>query len=89
MAKHLTPEAVALLAELRGELAALAEWSAPAIHALLNTFAGNRSLGLGKVAQPLRVSLCGGTVSPPIDATVAVLGRDRTLARLDVRLNRG
>lgn len=88
VAKHLTADALALLAELRGELAALADWTAPAIHVLLNDFAGNRSLGLGKVAQPLRVALCGGTVSPPIDATVAVLGRDRVLARLESALKR-
>ncbi|MEY4762301.1 MAG: hypothetical protein RLZZ200_2157 [Pseudomonadota bacterium] len=81
-AKHLTPEALVLLAELRAELASLPEWNAPAVHALLNAFAGNRSLGLGKIAQPLRVALCGGTVSPPIDATVAVLGRSRVLDRL-------
>jgi glutamyl-tRNA synthetase len=86
VAKHLTPEARALLGELRAELAQLPDWSAAALHAFLNAFAGNRSLGLGKVAQPLRVVLCGGTVSPPIDATVALLGRDRVLARLDSKV---
>jgi glutamyl-tRNA synthetase len=35
------------------------------------------------VAQPLRVAVSGGTVSPPIDATLALLGQARTLARLD------
>ena len=81
-AKHLTAEALALLAALREQLAALPQWTAPAIHELLNAFAGQRSLGLGKVAQPLRVALSGGTVSPPIDATVAVLGREAVMARL-------
>jgi len=38
---------------------------------------------LGKVAQPLRVAVSGGGVSPPIDATLEILGRDVTLARLD------
>ena len=82
VAKHLTAEARALLAELHTRLAALQDWTAPALHALLNDFATERSLGLGKVAQPLRVALTGGTVSPPIDATVAVLGRERVLSRL-------
>jgi glutamyl-tRNA synthetase len=82
-AKHLTPEALQLLGELRARLQGLADWSAPAIHAELNEFATARTLGLGKVAQPLRVALSGGTVSPPIDATVALLGRERVLARLD------
>jgi glutamyl-tRNA synthetase len=81
-AKHLTPDARALLAALHAELVALPQWTAPAIHELLNAFAAARSLGLGKVAQPLRVALSGGTVSPPIDATAALLGREVVLARL-------
>jgi glutamyl-tRNA synthetase len=83
VAKNLTPEALVLLGELRGSLASLTEWSAPAIHNLLQEFAAMHSLGLGKIAQPLRVALTGGTVSPPIDATVSLLGKERALARLD------
>jgi glutamyl-tRNA synthetase len=37
---------------------------------------------LGKIAQPLRVAVTGGAVSPPIDVTVALIGRERVLARL-------
>jgi glutamyl-tRNA synthetase len=83
VAKHLTPDARALLADLRAALAGLADWTAAGAHTLLTEFAAVRSLGLGKVAQPLRVALTGGTVSPPIDATVALLGRERVLSRLD------
>ncbi|MGC4028197.1 MAG: glutamate--tRNA ligase [Steroidobacteraceae bacterium] len=83
VAKHLTADARTLLAELRTQMAGQQDWSAAALHALLNDFAGSRSLGLGKVAQPLRVAVTGGTVSPPIDATLALLGRERVLARLD------
>jgi glutamyl-tRNA synthetase len=83
VAKHLTADARSLLADLRVELAGLADWTAAAAHTLLTEFAAARSLGLGKVAQPLRVALTGGTISPPIDATVALLGRERVLARLD------
>jgi glutamyl-tRNA synthetase len=83
VAKNLTPEALAMLAQLRAAIAALAEWSAPVIHNLLQEFAAMHSLGLGKVAQPLRVALTGGTVSPPIDATVALLGRAEVSKRLD------
>jgi len=89
VAKHLTAEARALLAELRTELAGLADWTAAGAHTLLTEFAAARSLGLGKVAQPLRVALTGGTISPPIDATVALLGRERVLARLEGVLARG
>jgi glutamyl-tRNA synthetase len=86
VAKHLTPEAKALLAELRAVFAVTGEWKAPALHAALQVFAEARSLGLGKIAQPLRVAVTGGTVSPPIDATLAVLGREKVLARMDAAL---
>jgi glutamyl-tRNA synthetase len=39
-------------------------------------------LGLGKVAQPLRVAVCGSAVSPAIDVTLALLGKEKTLNRL-------
>jgi glutamyl-tRNA synthetase len=81
-AKHLTAESRALLAELAATLSNAPEWNAPALHTLLQEFAAARTLGLGKVAQPLRVAVTGGTVSPPIDATLALLGRERVLARL-------
>jgi len=80
--KHLAADAKALLGELGLRLGAVTQWNATAIHAVLEAFAQEKSLGLGKVAQPLRVAVSGGTVSPPIDATLALLGRERTLARV-------
>jgi glutamyl-tRNA synthetase len=82
-AKHLTPEARELLVELRTRFAASSEWTAAAIHTTLEGLAQEKSLGLGKIAQPLRVAVTGGTISPPIDATLALLGQARTLARMD------
>jgi len=81
-AKHLTEEARGLLSALWGRLEALGEWSASSIHAALEAIATERSVSLGKVAQPLRVAVTGGTVSPPIDQTLALLGKARTLGRL-------
>jgi glutamyl-tRNA synthetase len=83
VAKHLTAEVKALLIDLGVAFRALTDWSAPVLHTLLQEFAAARSLGLGKVAQPLRVAVTGGTISPPIDATLALLGKERVLARLD------
>jgi glutamyl-tRNA synthetase len=83
VARHLTPEARALLADLQKVFEQQAgDWTAPALHTLLQSFAEVRALGLGKVAQPLRVALTGGTISPPIDATLALLGRGKVLARM-------
>ncbi len=81
-AKHFNPASLALLAELRGQLEALPEWTTEALHAAVNGFAEAKGLGLGKIAQPIRVAVCGMAVSPPIDATLFLVGRERTLARL-------
>jgi glutamyl-tRNA synthetase len=81
--KHLTAEARLLLGELHARLAALGAWEAPAIHGVLEKLAAEKSLGLGKIAQPLRVAVPGGTVSPPIDATLVLLGRARALGRIE------
>ena len=81
--KHLAPEGRLLLERTRTILAALADWRAPAIHEAIQALAESNGIGLGKVAQPLRVAVSGGGVSPPIDQTLAILGREQTLARLD------
>ncbi|MEO8064279.1 MAG: glutamate--tRNA ligase [Pseudomonadota bacterium] len=81
--KHLTADGRAVLSELRTRLAALEDWQAPAIHAVLEGLATEKSLGLGKIAQPLRVAVSGGTVSPPIDATLVLLTKKRALDRIE------
>jgi glutamyl-tRNA synthetase len=85
-AKHLGGDAPQLLAKVRERLHALTAWDAVAIHAALNDLATQLGAGLGKIAQPLRVAVTGTSVSPPIDATLALLGRGRTLARIDAAL---
>jgi glutamyl-tRNA synthetase len=81
-AKHLTDEAKALLAELKDRLSRLSEWTASAVHGALESLATERGVGLGKIAQPLRVAVTGGTISPPIDHTLEILGKERVLGRL-------
>ena len=55
--------------DLSREFAELDDWTAPALHAIINGFAAGKGLSLGKLAQPIRLAVCGGTISPPIDAT--------------------
>jgi glutamyl-tRNA synthetase len=81
--KHLTASEVPALAQVRTCLAGVTEWSAASIHEALNALAARLGVGLGKIAQPLRVAVTGSSVSPPIDATLALVGRERTLARID------
>jgi glutamyl-tRNA synthetase len=85
-ASHLSGDALPTIARVRQRLAALPHWNAAAIHGALNDLATELQSGLGKIAQPLRVAVTGSAISPPIDATLALLGRDRTLARVDAVL---
>jgi glutamyl-tRNA synthetase len=81
--KHLTAESAALLDQSKSALAALPDWEASAIHGVIRSQAEAGGFGLGRVAQPIRVAVAGGSVSPPIDQTLAILGRQETLARLE------
>jgi glutamyl-tRNA synthetase len=80
-ASTLTAEARLMLREVAATLAQT-DFSVPAIDAALRAFAEQHGLKLGQVAQPLRAALTGSTVSPGIDATLAALGRDESLARI-------
>ncbi|MFV8836174.1 glutamate--tRNA ligase [Aquisalimonas sp. APHAB1-3] len=84
--KNLKDETRPALAALREALAAVAEWERGALHQTVQDVAERLELKLGKVAQPLRVALSGGPVSPPIDETLELLGRDVSLARIDAAL---
>ncbi|MBC7784597.1 MAG: glutamate--tRNA ligase [Burkholderiales bacterium] len=74
--------AIALQA-VRELLAGLPDWSAGPIEAALKQYCEQTQLGLGKVAQPIRVGISGSTVSPPIFDSLVFLGRERTLSRID------
>jgi len=80
--KNLTAAAAPALERVRNELATIENWQAAAIHGVVTATAEALGLGLGKVAQPIRVAVAGGPVSPPIDATLELLGRQASLARL-------
>jgi len=82
VSKHVTADVLALLAQASVELNRLQDWSAPAVHELISGLATGNGISLGKLAQPIRLAVCGGTVSPPIDATLAILGKAETLSRL-------
>ena len=80
--KNVTPEVLPLLAEAAMQFEQLADWSAPAVHTLINELAASAGVSLGKLAQPIRLAICGGTISPPIDATLAILGKAESLSRI-------
>ncbi len=76
-------QGMAVLREIRPNLAAVADWTAHTIESAVKQYAEPRQLGLGKVAQPIRVAVSGSTVSPPIFESLEFLGKDRALARID------
>lgn len=81
-------EALEILKIIREKLSAMDELNKEAIEKMLRGLADERSVGLGKVAQPLRVAICGTTISPPIFDSVKMLGKENTLARIDITLQR-
>ncbi|MBI4517328.1 MAG: glutamate--tRNA ligase [Deltaproteobacteria bacterium] len=81
-AKHLQPATAAPLRDLAGELAGLSQWNIDGLQQVFNAVMARHSLALGKLAQPVRVALTGGTTSPGIFEVLEVLGKERALARL-------
>jgi len=85
-AKHLDDAGKALLRKAREALAGVSPWVASNIDPVLKALSESAGVGLGKVAQPIRVAVTGSTVSPPIDETLELLGKDEALGRIDAAL---
>ncbi len=81
-------KALEILAVIHEKLSAAEQFNEQAIENMLRGLAEERQVGLGKVAQPLRVAICGTTVSPPIFDSVVLLGKENTLARIDIALKK-
>jgi glutamyl-tRNA synthetase len=84
--KHLKPAIRKPLNDLCERLAGLQDWNAEAIHEIIHAIAEQYILKLGKIAQPLRVAVTGGTISPPIDVTVKLIGKTRSVERIKFAL---
>ena len=84
--QHLTAEAIPVLIAMRDGLTGLEQWHKEAIHQVIVAVSEKLALKLGKIAQPVRVAVSGNTMSPPIDITLQLLGRERTVERLSAAL---
>jgi glutamyl-tRNA synthetase len=83
-AKFFKPEIAEALKSLVSEIGALdGDFGEPAIQAAFERVLGRFGMKLGQLAQPVRVALTGGTVSPGIYEVIAVLGAKRTVGRLE------
>jgi glutamyl/glutaminyl-tRNA synthetase len=74
---------LSMLKIVREKLEAMPELTEQGIEDMLRALAEQNAVGLGKVAQPLRVAITGSTISPPIFDSVQLLGKQNTLARID------
>jgi len=81
-ARHLTPKAAEVFSSLIAALEPIKDWRLSTIRQAVIQVSEEKGLKLGKVAQPLRVAVSGGAVSPPIDVTLELLGKARTLGRV-------
>jgi glutamyl-tRNA synthetase len=80
--KALRPVALEPLQCLQDELSQLNEWKSPAIHQIIESIIERLGLNMARVGQPLRVAVTGGSFSPPIDNTVEIIGKAKTLTRI-------
>ncbi len=81
-------DGLVMLSIIAEGLKSLPEVTAESIENLLRGIAEQKQVGLGKIAQPLRVALTGTTISPPIFDTVDILGLDRTLKRIALTITK-
>ena len=86
VAKHFKAETRVPLEDARARLAALTDWTPEAIGDVFKATAEAQGIGMGKIAQPMRVAITGTQVSPDIGHTVYLCGRDEALVRIDAAL---
>ena len=75
-------QGMAVLRELEPLLSTAPEWTTAALEQAMQQYCEKKALGLGKVAQPIRVAISGTTISPPIFQSLEFLGRERSLSRI-------
>ena len=80
--KHLRPVAEEPLRAVGNRLADLTHWEPERLNEAVRITAEELEIGMGKIAQPLRVALTGTAVSPSIDKTLWLIGRERSLERI-------
>ena len=70
------------LTEITPILEAIEDWTPEAINETIKTYCEEKEVGMGTVAQPIRIAISGATVTPPIDMTLSMLGQPKTIRRI-------
>lgn len=84
--KQFKPATAEVLQELKQGYEALEDWRASAIHQVIENTVEKLEVGFGKVGQPLRLAVTGTGNSPSIDITLELLGKEKTIQRIDKAL---
>ena len=80
--KHIKPNSAEVLLSLSQRLNQLEQWQADSLHKAVQETVEQFAVGFAKVAQPVRIAVTGSTNSPSIDQTLALLGKNETMLRL-------
>jgi len=81
--KHLTPDVAPLLSELILRLRSVEHFTHDEVEKVFNALVAEKGIKLGKLAQPVRVALTGGTVSPGIFEVLEVMGKEKAIKRIE------
>jgi glutamyl-tRNA synthetase len=86
--KVMRPETASLLDAAVDVLRAVENWDAQSVQGALEPLLEDRGVKPNALYQPIRVAITGGTVSPGIFESLAALGREASLARIDAAMDR-
>jgi glutamyl-tRNA synthetase len=83
--KEIAKDQAGYTSALQAAIAALrdAEWSPDGLEQRLRALADERGVAAGRIFQPIRIALTGGTVSEPVNELLYVTGKDAALRRLE------
>jgi glutamyl-tRNA synthetase len=80
--KHFKTATPDILSAIHNALAALSDWEESSLHTAIMDVCASREIKLGKVGSPLRVAITGAAMSPSLEVTLKLIGRERSLARI-------
>ncbi|MGD9591839.1 MAG: glutamate--tRNA ligase [Candidatus Berkiella sp.] len=85
--KHFSLETFPVLMAIIEKLKSVTNWQPEPINNAIKAVVEELGIKLGLIAQPIRIAVTGNTVSPPIDQTLFLLGKEKALSRLEGALS--
>jgi len=80
--KHFKTATPDILSATHDALAALNDWEEASLHSAIMGVCESMEIKLGKLGSPLRVAITGAAMSPSLEVTLKLIGRERSLARI-------